>query len=271
MNSTAITRLFPPPADSAPWFLCRADLAGGTGTPALPPVQPTAMLCVVLEGRGTVRLAAGRARTVSAGDMVFVPALASPVVTTDSAPWRCLCFHFAGSDTNGSRFGFSENRPIRRCGSAFPAVCAVANRLPNALAQDATHAPFLSAFREIAVLCRLTPLSEIATEAKAIIGANYAAPNFTLEQLCRNLTVDHSQLCNAFQKAYGMSMVRYLVRCRLSFAQQLLATTTMSVHAVAASSGFRDTPHFVRSFKSATGTTPRAYRRAHQPSAPSHG
>lgn len=268
MDRTTITRLFPPPAETTPCFLCRADLITGTdtgGTP-LPRVQPTALLLVVLEGAGTVQWGSNRAHTVSAGDLVYLPPLVTHTGAAKTAPWRCLCFHFTGPDAAacGTRMGFSAQRPIRRCGSAFPAVCAIAERLSAALAQDATHAPFLSAFRELAVLCRLVPLPELAAEAKAVIQANYASADFTLAQLCRHLSIDHGQLCHAFRQTYGLSMVNLLIRCRLDFAKQLLVTTTLPVQVVACSCGFRDKPHFMRSFKSAEGITPLAYRRAHR-------
>jgi AraC-like DNA-binding protein len=70
-----------------------------------------------------------------------------------------------------------------------------------------------------------------------------------------------SHFSRSFHKAVGMSPHRYIVQCRVIRAQELLATTRLSLTEIALTSGFADHSHFSRRFHELTGVPPREFRR----------
>lgn len=260
-----LTRRFGPTQATDSLYLCRVGFYTPTAAPPHALVQPTAALYLLLNGAATLHCGK-RTHTVAAGDLIGLPPYtAHRLVSTDEAPLCYLLFHFGGIDAAAQlqRMGFADRRPVLSLGDRSLALSAVADRLYPALAhegENAYHAS-LAAFYEMIALCR-PAISYDNAAVRAVIDANYADADFTVEALCREFSVSHTLLCHRFRREYGISMVRYLIHRRLELAQHLLATTDLSVQAVAASSGFSDAPHFMRTFKATCGVTARAYRRA---------
>jgi AraC-like DNA-binding protein len=69
-----------------------------------------------------------------------------------------------------------------------------------------------------------------------------------------------SQFSLLFRRAMGMSFGRFAARSRLVQAAQLLASTDLTLAAVADRLGFADASHFLRSFVKHYGCTPALYR-----------
>ena len=79
--------------------------------------------------------------------------------------------------------------------------------------------------------------------------------------LARVVGLSASHFSRAFQKAVGVSPHRYVVQCRVIRAQELLATTQLSLTEIALTSGFADHSHFSRRFHQLMGVAPREFRR----------
>ena len=69
-----------------------------------------------------------------------------------------------------------------------------------------------------------------------------------------------SYLNRIFKENTGDTLHNFLVRYRISLAMELLHTTILPVNEIATTVGFSDIPHFIKSFKKATGKTPGDYR-----------
>ncbi len=69
-----------------------------------------------------------------------------------------------------------------------------------------------------------------------------------------------SYLNRIFKQHTRETLHGFLVRYRMNLAMELLHTSTLSVNEIANQVGFSDVPHFIRSFRKATGKTPARYR-----------
>jgi len=69
-----------------------------------------------------------------------------------------------------------------------------------------------------------------------------------------------SYLNRIFKRHTGETLHGFLVRYRINLAMELLHTSNLSVSEIAIKVGFTDVPHFIRSFRKATGKTPARYR-----------
>lgn len=86
----------------------------------------------------------------------------------------------------------------------------------------------------------------------------------TLEELVRMSCINRTTLCRMFKDTYGSSPTEYIITRRIDAAALLLAETSLEIEGIAERSGFRNTPYFIRAFKTRCGVTPGEYRRSAQ-------
>jgi AraC family transcriptional regulator len=82
----------------------------------------------------------------------------------------------------------------------------------------------------------------------------------SLGELAAGAGVHPSYLAQVFRQHYGTSVGEYLRRLRLDWAAAQLASTDVSLAAIAMTAGFADQAHFTRAFKRHIGVTPGRYR-----------
>ncbi|GAB2890799.1 hypothetical protein GCM10027093_27330 [Paraburkholderia jirisanensis] len=93
------------------------------------------------------------------------------------------------------------------------------------------------------------------------IGKNLTR-EFTINELASVANLSASQLVRLFRKSLGVTPTAYVSNRRLREAQRLLAGSDWTITQIAAHLGYVDQSHFTRRFKTHTGLTPAAYRRA---------
>lgn len=82
----------------------------------------------------------------------------------------------------------------------------------------------------------------------------------TLAELAEEACMSEYHLLRCFAEAFGVPPSRYLEQLRIGRARQLLANSRLPVKAVASRVGYTNFSAFCRSFRRATGTTPRMFR-----------
>lgn len=90
------------------------------------------------------------------------------------------------------------------------------------------------------------------------------ARRWSIDQLARAAATSRSRLDSRFREVLGRSPIRYLTEWRLHLAQELLATTDLSVAAVARRVGYDAEEAFSRAFRRAYGEPPGAWRSSHR-------
>ena len=86
---------------------------------------------------------------------------------------------------------------------------------------------------------------------------------WTVPELAQSSTVSRSLLDARFREVLGRSPIRYLTDWRMHVAQNLLATTDLSVLSIARRVGYEAEEAFSRAFKRTRGTSPSNWRAAH--------
>lgn len=87
------------------------------------------------------------------------------------------------------------------------------------------------------------------------------------QKITRKDVADHVYLCpdyldRLFKKEIGLSVTKYIVKERISNAQELLSKTQMPISEIAASNGFMNFSHFSKALKRYTNMKPRDYRKS---------
>lgn len=96
----------------------------------------------------------------------------------------------------------------------------------------------------------------------------YIEQHFTepihVSELADRFFVNHCYLAHAFKQLVGCSPKQYILLNRLSYAKELLETSSLPVFQIAYQCGFSDTNNFIRSFRNHSGLSPNQYRQAKQ-------
>lgn len=82
----------------------------------------------------------------------------------------------------------------------------------------------------------------------------------TLLEMADVACLTETHFCRRFKQAFGISPSRYVMRCKIQFAQQLLLTSDMTIHEISQRIGMKDTSYFIRIFKKQLSFTPKEYR-----------
>ena len=83
-------------------------------------------------------------------------------------------------------------------------------------------------------------------------------------KIARDLNIDPSQACRAFQRKTGRTISSFLNEYRIVTARNLILTTDMSMTDVALEVGFTDPGNFSKQFKRWTNVSPSEYRRLYK-------
>ncbi len=81
----------------------------------------------------------------------------------------------------------------------------------------------------------------------------------TLDSLAHDFKVNKYKLSKTFKSVTGFSPIKYLIRCRLENAKQLLRAE-VSIDSVCYETGFNSLSHFSKSFKKQYGISPKSYQ-----------
>lgn len=73
--------------------------------------------------------------------------------------------------------------------------------------------------------------------------------------------VSKYRLCREFTKYYGISPIQYLLRTRITAAQDMLRHSSQTITEIGHLIGFENTNQFIRIFKQQTGVTPLVFRK----------
>ncbi len=97
-------------------------------------------------------------------------------------------------------------------------------------------------------------------KVREIVEANFTNYEFSVEQLCKQVFMSHSQLHRKLEALTGCSPNKFIRIVRLNKAKELLANPSLSIAAIALDCGYNDPGYFARIFKQEYGITPQEWR-----------
>jgi len=95
---------------------------------------------------------------------------------------------------------------------------------------------------------------------KSIVESHIADYDFSVEQLCKEIGMSHSQLLRKLSALTGLTPLKFIRQVRLNNARTLLKDSETSVADAAFGSGFNDPSYFARVFKKEFGVTPHEWK-----------
>jgi AraC-like DNA-binding protein len=94
----------------------------------------------------------------------------------------------------------------------------------------------------------------------AYIEENYRDPDFRIQSILDHFGCSFSNLSHQFKTATGENISSYISALKMSYAKELLSTTSLTINEIAVQLGYFQTSSFIRKFRTTTGLTPGEYR-----------
>lgn len=102
--------------------------------------------------------------------------------------------------------------------------------------------------------------SDVCKAIVQYVHDHYAEP-LTVPQIAAAVGISPTYFSVFFADHFAQPFSAYLRSCRISEGCRLLRSTTLSVAEIALAVGFGSSSHFIRSFRTEMGLTPRVYRK----------
>ncbi|MBC8103180.1 MAG: helix-turn-helix transcriptional regulator, partial [Cytophagales bacterium] len=246
-----------------------------------PPLVDYDLWCV-LAGEGEMRLL-GQSYALRARSSFVVPPGSEPVATQNPAHrLQVFAVHFEplGDDSDpltAERFPLPPQGVVLRDGGFFEAMArrcaACAERLD--LDNGGSGSPLPERQMVLLVEQMLLHLWDEAarpapnpadTRIQEIGSLIRSSPGeaWDVGTQAKRACLSRSQYTRRFVRLLGVSPARYVIRCRLERASQLLSETDLGVGEIARILGYRDLFFFSRQFRGRFGVPPTALRRRDQ-------
>lgn len=97
-------------------------------------------------------------------------------------------------------------------------------------------------------------------QIKDFIDENFQR-KITLDLLADEFYISKYHLSREFKKAYGITMVNYVITKRITYAKELLRFTDMQIEEIGRNCGIEDNSYFNKVFRKTEGTTASEYRK----------
>lgn len=232
------------------------------------------MLLYTKEGTGTLEIH-DHSHILQAGSLLYLNCLDFPFSFKPSRfPWIFDCFLFDGKSLNvyESLVPF-HTFTITKLGDCSPILrdlkkllagsgnAVLSNKLNDAnLLTSIVTELFITAYNLKREEAKCSPYLH---ELKHLLDNRFMEP-FKLDDLEQRYHMSKYRICHEFSTVFGAPPLKYLNKKRLENAVSLLFTTDKKIHEIALAVGYENTNHFINLFKKEYGTTPQAYREAHQ-------
>lgn len=92
---------------------------------------------------------------------------------------------------------------------------------------------------------------------------NHLNQKISLDEICNELNMNKSYLCELFKKETGITVFQYATKLKIEAAQKMLIYTDYASADISNYFAFSSHSHFINIFKKHTGSTPNEYRKLH--------
>ncbi|MBO5285480.1 MAG: AraC family transcriptional regulator [Clostridia bacterium] len=113
--------------------------------------------------------------------------------------------------------------------------------------------------RTISPLKTTSKKTELCENVKNFIDNNFANTDLTVDYLSKTFLYNVKYLSTTFKQVFGIGVVEYLTKVRLSYAVTLIEQGFTSIKDIAFMCGFHDQLYFSKVFKKKYGLSPKQY------------
>lgn len=238
------------------------------------------LFMIVLSGEGVVsytdvfpnRSKKTTSVSAKAGDCFFLDCMAEYThISSETNPWELLWIHFYGPQADGYYTYFREHNHWHFCSPYLKELISGVAELLKLHEQrdDNTDIRAASQITSLLTLISASPESPAVSASgltlklkniAAYLDAHYTE-NISLDFLSEHFYISKYYLSREFKKAYGTTIIQYLLMQKITHAKELLRYSESSIEEIAALCGIDDASYFNKVFKKLEGCTASEYRK----------
>lgn len=236
-------------------------------------MQPYYTLHYVISGKGYLKFC-DKTYEIGANEIFALPnKIPFQYYPSSDDPWEYVFFEFDGSLSESyiSEIGFSVKNPVQKCQIpqqlllsfkdyfdklyktkkvSYHETMSVFSLLLSSLAQNQNE-PFMYE-------------NSFVSNIKNFVKLRFSDANFSIDHVAREFHISHSYLCKIFKRSTGITLIAYINKQKMRYAENLLITTDYNIYEISFMSGFSSYPRFLSLFKQLHGQTATEYRRANK-------
>ncbi len=219
----------------------------------------------ILSGELVIRVR-GVEHVCKEGDLVLIPAqIVHDFYVRNNISCTKYWFHFSVLQGN-KQVTQLYDLPVRlSCGDEkikrlFASAIKPVQNTTDALRRASTISSVLAYYIDSSKASKRTENEDGIDQAVKFINENLNT-RFTLSELSSKFYLSTGYFVRKFHKKTGLSPMKYLLLARIYEAKRLLSETNKPVSEIMESVGILDAAYFSKIFKSATGFSPRFFRK----------
>lgn len=188
-------------------------------------------------------------------------------------PWEYVFFEFNGSLSKAylAEAGFSVQAPMQKCPIPQRLLLSFSDYFKNlyktkTVSYHETMSLFSLVISSLAQSTEKTFMYEdvFVSNIKKFIKLRFLDPDFSVEYIAKECHISHSYLCKVFKKHTGNTLIAYINKQKMRYAENLLKTTDYTIFEISFMSGFKSYPRFLAYFKQVHCQTATEYRKANR-------
>lgn len=232
---------------------------------------------VVLVLKGQVQICVNEASyTAGRGDIFLFSRYENHSVVVLSEEYERYVLHIDPGIVNGESpvYSLLSDRPIGFCNviSTLPQLDNMESVFKRLVEERDSHNKLTNEMQQLTVIqlliliYRCMPTGFAGRYDDVVVGIkrqfeNHYSQPYTLAELSKQYNISPSALSHRFRAATGMSVMEYLLSCRMASAKRMLAGTQMGIGEIVERCGFSDNSNFSRTFKALNGMSPTDFRK----------
>lgn len=235
-------------------------------------------IILILKGQVQVCIN-GASYTAGRGDIILFSRYENHSIVVLSEEYERYVLRIDPAIVNGESpvYSLLSDRPIGFCSviSIFPYLDDIVSVFKRLLCERDSRNKLANEMQQLTVkqllilIYRCMPASFEGRYDDMVIGVkrqfeNHYSQPYTLTELSKQYSISPSALSHRFSAATGMSVMEYLLSCRMASAKQMLAGTKMSIGEIVERCGFSDNSNFSRTFKRLNGISPTDFRKKYK-------
>lgn len=235
---------------------------------------------IILILKGQVQVCVNEASyTAGRGDIILLGRYENHSIVVRSEEYERFVLHIDPAIINGESpvYSLLSDRPAGFCNvvSVLPYLEDLVDIFKRLLRERGSRSKLADEMQRLTVkqllilLYRCMPVSFAGGYDPVVIGVkrqfeNHYSQSYTLAGLAKQYSISPSSLSHRFRAATGMSVMEYLLSCRMASAKRMLAGSDIGIGQIVERCGFSDNSNFSRTFKRLSGLSPKDFRKQYQ-------
>lgn len=235
-----------------------------------PAVRPYYLIHFILEGKGEFIVNGIHYKLYDGKGFLIEPDYQTIYMADKKEPWTYIWVGFSGQEAEKivSSLGLSQKYPIFKSEEKELLKNCILNMIQHNHGNTADSFYCLSMlYLFLSTIAASNQVESSYTDGNSYVNQaisyirNHISEPLQADAVAKYVGLNRSYLCTLFKQYTGLSPLKYIQKFRLTKAQHLLESSSLSVAAIAYSCGYQQPESLIKIFRQQYGMSPTSYRK----------